>query len=193
MQARSEETRHHLLEAALRRFAAQGYNAASVDDICNDAGLSKGAFYHHFPGKQAVFLALLEGWLTNVDANLESARRASIPETLMSMADALPDILLSADGRLPMFLEFWMQASRDETIWQATISPYHRYQAYFAGLVEEGMAEGSFKPVDSQAAASMIVSLAVGTLLQALLAPESSDWGRTIRENMLILMKGLSK
>lgn len=192
MQARSEETRQHLLEAALRRFAAQGYNAASVDDICRDAGLSKGAFYHHFPGKQAVFLALLEGWLASVDASLEAARQATIPATLMNMAEALPGILASADGRLPMFLEFWMQASRDETIWQATINPYQRYQEYFAAMVKKGIAEGSFKAVDSHAAASMIVSLAVGTLLQALLAPDSSDWAGTIRENMSILMKGLA-
>ena len=192
MQARSEETRNHLLEAAMRRFANYGYAAASVDDICKDAGVSKGAFYHHFQSKQVIFLALLEGWLTTVDANLEAARQPSVPATLMTMADKLPDILAAADGRLPMFIEFWLQASRDETIWQNTIAPYQRYQHYFATLVEEGIAEGSFKPVDSQAAAQMIVSLAVGTFLQALLAPERFDWGRTIHANMLILMKGLT-
>lgn len=192
MQIRSEETRQHLLSAALRRFATYGYNAASVDDICRDAGLSKGAFYHHFPGKQAIFLTLLETWLASVDAGLEAARQPTIPATLMRMAAELPAILAVADGRLPMFLEFWMQASRDETIWQATISPYRRYQSYFASLIDQGISEGSFKPVDTQAAASMIVSLAVGTLLQALLSPEGSDWPGTIRENMSILMKGLS-
>ena len=193
MQARSEETRMQLMEAAQRRFAIFGYNAASVADICSDAGVSKGAFYHHFPSKQAVFLALLESWLSAVDANLETARRDSVPATLMSMAETLPEILVAADGRLPMFIEFWLQASRDETIWKATIAPYRRYQQYFAKLVEAGIAEGSFKAVDSQAVAQMIVSLAVGTLLQALLAPKNSDWGRTIRENLSILMKGLSQ
>ncbi|HEY3310730.1 MAG TPA: TetR/AcrR family transcriptional regulator [Anaerolineales bacterium] len=192
MQARSEETRHHLLEAALRRFANYGYNAASVDDICRDAGVSKGAFYHHFSGKQAIFLALLESWLATVDAGLEAARQPSVPATLLGMAENLPVILTAADGRLPMFLEFWMQASRDETIWQATIAPYQRYQEYFKSLVDQGIKEGSFKPVDSSSAAQMIVSLAVGTLLQALLAPDTGDWTLTIRENILVLLKGLS-
>ena len=154
--------------------------------------MSKGAFYHHFPGKQAVFMALLEAWLATVDSGLEAARQPTIPATLMGMADSLPGILSVADGRLPMFLEFWIQASRDETVWKASIAPYQRYQEYFASLVEEGVAEGSFKAGDSQAAASLIVSLALGTLLQALLSPDSRDWGGTIHKNMSVLMKGLS-
>jgi AcrR family transcriptional regulator len=192
MQARSEETRHHILEAALRRFANYGYSAASVDEICSDAGVSKGAFYHHFPSKQAAFIALLEGWLASVDASLEAARQPTVPATLIGMAERLPEILTAADGNLPMFLEFWLQASRDETIWAATIAPYQRYQQFFATLVEQGIAEGSFKSVDAGVAAQMIVSLAVGTFLQALLAPESTDWRKTAQASMQVLMKGLA-
>lgn len=59
MQTRSEETRARILQAALTLFARLGYEAASVEDICVEAGVSKGAFYHHFPTKQAVFLQLL--------------------------------------------------------------------------------------------------------------------------------------
>jgi len=51
MQQRSEETRARILDAAIRRFAIAGYDAASVEDICTEAGVSKGAFYHHFPTK----------------------------------------------------------------------------------------------------------------------------------------------
>ena len=66
-QQRSEETRANILDAAVRRFAISGYDAASVDEICAEAGVSKGAFYHHFPTKQTVFLALLEGWLKTIE------------------------------------------------------------------------------------------------------------------------------
>jgi len=192
LQSRSEETRSHLLDAAMRRFSSQGYNAASVDEICEAAGVSKGAFYHHFASKQAIFMALFEDWLTSVDAGLEAARQPTVPETFRNMASMMPLLASQADGYLPMFLEFWLQASRDETIWAATIAPYQRYQQFFATLVEEGIAEGLFKAVDAQAAAQMIVSLAVGTFLQAVLAPESSDWQKTALESMQILLKGLA-
>jgi AcrR family transcriptional regulator len=194
MQARSEGTRTHILEAALRRFANYGYNAASVDDICADAGVSKGAFYHHFPSKQAVFLALLNGWLDALDAGFEAAQKETVPETLMAMTDMLPGIFATADGRLPMFLEFWLQASRDKAVWQATIAPYQRYQQFFSALVEQGKTEGSFRAdIDSQSAAKAIVAIAVGLLLQDLIAPDGTDWQKTAREGMEILLAGLKK
>jgi AcrR family transcriptional regulator len=193
MQQRSEETRARLLQAASKKFSSSGYNAASVDDICEEAGVSKGAFYHHFPSKQAVFLTLFEDWLKTVDAGLEAARQSTVPETLTNMARMLPFIFAQADGRLPMFLEFWLQASRDETVWKAMAAPYRRYQNFFAGLVKQGIAEGTFRQVDPGSAAQVIVSFAVGMLLQGLIAPQDTDWQKAAEQSMKILMKGLAK
>jgi AcrR family transcriptional regulator len=192
-QKRAEETRSRILDAAVRKFAMGGYDAASVDDICADAGVSKGAFYHHFPTKQSVFLALMQGWLGVIDMNMSAVQAATVPETLIKMTDLLPGVFAAAEDRLPMFLEFWLQASRDETVWKAVIAPYRQYQEHFARLVEAGIAEGSLKPTDSHAAAQIIVSLAVGLVLQGVLDPHSADWEKTARESMQILMNGLAK
>jgi AcrR family transcriptional regulator len=193
MQQRSEETRARILKAAVRRFAIAGYYAASVDDICSEAGVSKGAFYHHFPSKQAIFLALMEGWLTMIDMGLDAARKATVPETLMNMTDLLPGVFASAEDRLPMFLEFWLQASRDKAIWNAIIAPYHHYQESFTKLIAEGITEGSLKPVDAEVAAQAIVSMAVGLVLQGTLDPKGANWEKTARESMRLLMNGLQK
>lgn len=191
MQQRSEETRSRILDAAVRKFSLAGYESASVDDICSDAGVSKGAFYHHFPTKQAVFLALMQGWLGMIDMGMEAARKDTVAATLVHMTNLLPGILATAEDRLPMFLEFWLQASRDEAVWQTVIAPYRHYRDYFARLVGDGIAEGSLKQVDTQVAARAIVSLAVGLLLQSMLDPQGADWGETARESMQILMNGL--
>jgi AcrR family transcriptional regulator len=192
-QQRSEETRAHILDAAIQRFSEAGYDAASVDDICRQAGVSKGAFYHHFPSKQAVFLALLDDWLKMLDAGLEALRKPTVPETLVEMTSVLPLAFASAENRLPMFLEFWLQASRDEAIWKASIAPYRRYRDQFAKLIEEGIAEGSLKKVDPQAAAELIVSMAVGLLLQGVLDPRGAEWPQVAQESIRILMNGLAK
>jgi TetR/AcrR family transcriptional repressor of nem operon len=56
------ETRQILLAAATARFREAGYVASSVEDICNAAGVSKGAFFHHFKSKEDLALAALEQW-----------------------------------------------------------------------------------------------------------------------------------
>ena len=192
-QQRGEETRARILDAAVRRFAIAGYDAASVEEICTEAGVSKGAFYHHFPTKQAVFLALMQGWLAMIDVGMQAVRKETVPETLVTMTNLLPGVFAAAENRLPMFLEFWLQASRDETVWKAIIAPYRHYQEYFSKLIHDGMAEGSIKPVDSQVAAQVIVSLAVGLVLQGVLDPRGADWEKTGRESMQILMNGFAK
>jgi len=191
-QQRSEETRARIMDAAVRRFAIAGYEAASVDEICAEAGVSKGAFYHHYPTKQAIFLALMQGWLGTIDQGLKAVRKDTVPETLVSMTDLLPGVFAAAEDRLPMFLEFWLQASRDEKIWNAVIAPYHQYQGLFAKLVDDGIAERTLNPVDSHAAAQVIVSMAVGLVLQGVLDPHGADWGKIARTSMQILMNGLA-
>ena len=57
---RSEKSRQQILDAALRLFSHRGYGATSVRDIAEEAGLSKGNVYHHFPDKETIFRALLE-------------------------------------------------------------------------------------------------------------------------------------
>jgi AcrR family transcriptional regulator len=52
--------RAQLLESALEVFVAQGYHAAAMDDIAENAGVSKPVLYQHFPGKLDLYLALLD-------------------------------------------------------------------------------------------------------------------------------------
>lgn len=194
MQQRSEETRSHILEAALREFSRQGYDATGVAEICQAAGVSKGAFYHHFPTKQAVFLELLEIWLGGLDTGISQALAdaPSVPDALRRMAALIPHIIHDAEGRLPMFLEFWMQASRNTAVWEATIAPYNRYEKLFADILRKGMAEGSLRPVDADCAARVIVALAVGLLLQSVLDPGGAAWDQVTAQGLELFIQGIA-
>ena len=89
MQHRSEETRQHILEAATHLFASTGYDATGVAEICQVAGVSKGAFYHHFPTKQAVFMALLNLYLNGIESGFSVMRQAErdVPQAMIQMAE----------------------------------------------------------------------------------------------------------
>jgi len=193
-QRRSEKTRERILKAAEESFARDGYDATGVAGICEQAGVTKGAFYHHFPSKQALFLALLQDWLSRLDTGIETLRigAPTVPQGLLHMAGLTRFIFSEASGRLPIFLEFMTQASHDREVWQATVAPYRRYHDRFADIVRAGIAEGSLRPVDPDAAALTIVALAVGMLLQGLLDPEGANWGQAAYDGMTMLLDGLA-
>lgn len=194
MQQRSENTRNRILHSATHLFSQNGYEATSVAEICEAAGVSKGAFYHHFPTKQEVFNTLLQDWLSGIDAQMESFQGTiqTIPETLIQMTALLRDVFQAADERLPMFLEFWTQASRTPSVWRSTIAPYHKYQTFFASLITRGIQEGSIRPVDPDIASRLIVSLALGLVLQGVLDPKGEDWVKVAEQIMRLLMEGFS-
>ncbi len=191
MQQRSEETRSRIFESAIKLFSNRGYNKASVDDICAGAGISKGAFYHHFKSKQALFLALLDNWLQTIDDAIQASKDKTAPETFMQMTEAFPYIFETANESLPMLLEFWLQASRDKKIWEATIAPYRRYHKHFTSLIKKGVEEGSFAEVDPELASRMIVATAMGLLLQSLFDPKGAKWEKVARESTSMLVNSL--
>lgn len=76
----AEGPKRKLLDAALHVIRVQGYAGSSVDDICREAGVTKGSFFHHFKGKDDLAVAATEHW-TGVTGNLfESAPFRSVAD-----------------------------------------------------------------------------------------------------------------
>jgi len=99
----SEGSKRKLLDAALAVIRAQGYAGSSVDDICREAGVTKGSFFHHFKGKDDLAIAATEHW-TGMTGNLfESApyRRVADPrERVLAYIDFRAALI---EGDLPDF------------------------------------------------------------------------------------------
>lgn len=58
------DTRTRLLDAAIQLVRQKGYAATSVDNLCEVASVTKGAFFHHFASKEALAVAAVERWVT---------------------------------------------------------------------------------------------------------------------------------
>lgn len=195
MQPRSEETRNRIIETASRLFSTNGYNATGVAEICQVAEVSKGAFYHHFPSKQALFIAVMENWLERLERGFTLTRHEikNIPQALFQMAENAGEIFQTADVSMYIFLEFWVQAFRDPVIWQAAIAPYRHYQDYFASMIQEGVDQGTIRLVEPHQASRTLVALSLGLLMQALFDNQSTDWQKEACESVGLIMHGLKR
>jgi AcrR family transcriptional regulator len=126
----SEATRAALLAQATRLFAAHGYTATSLEDVASASRVSRGAVYHHFASKQALFEAVLDAQEERAVATVVAAVTAEDPWEAATLAlDAFLD--LSCDpvyGRL-----VWVEAPR--------VLGWNRWreweEKYAYGLVEQ--------------------------------------------------------
>ncbi len=182
------------MEVALGLFSQHGYDATSVDQICQGAGVSKGAFYHHFPSKQDLFLALMEAWLASVEGFFTGVGETEkdIPQALEDMAAMSGSLFDALEGGFPILLEFWTQASRHPVIWKKAVAPYQRYLEYFTGLIQTGIDQGAFaSSINPEAAARLLTAVVMGLLLQATFDPASADWQDVTLSGISILVKGM--
>ncbi len=195
VQARALETHNHLLQAAATCFGRHGYEQSSVALICQEAGVSKGAFYHHFGSKQDLFIELIDGWLAALDAQIRfiDTEASSVPDALRRMASLLAQVFTEARGQLPLVLDYWSQARLDPAIWSRTVAPFRRYREYFRDLIERGIAQGALAEVDADNVAAMLVSLSVGYILQGLLDADAADWGQLAERSVHLLIARIER
>jgi AcrR family transcriptional regulator len=103
---RGQASRARLLEVATELFTERGYEATSITDVLERSKLSRGAFYHHFPGKEALFEAVLESVEERVGATLRDAASGA--------DDPVEAIRMGCRAWLDL-------ASRDRTVVQITL------------------------------------------------------------------------
>jgi AcrR family transcriptional regulator len=195
LQQRAIETRTRILQAAEERFALEGYDATGVAEICKEAGVSKGAFYHHFDSKQEVFLQLLQDWLEGMNKQLSVLGKAhgEVTDRILTMTRVVRVVLQAAQKGLPIYLEFWSRALRDPEVMETMIEPFRQYRDFFAMMLEEGVQEGTLDLVDAPIAAQVILSFALGVLVQGIFDPDGADWEQVSKEGIGLLMKGYKK
>lgn len=147
------DTSERLLGAARRAFAEQGYAAASMDALCAKAGVTRGALYHLFGGKDGLFEAVIRRIEAEIVAELQSVSAehadgvAGLKAALSAyLAKALePEIRQILIKDAPAVLGARLQAIDDET----SLAP-------LAQALGQLMADGRIRRCDCEAAARLL-------------------------------------
>lgn len=173
-QQRKLETRDRILRAGTRIFARKGYGQAAVEDILNEAGISRGAFYHHFSGKDEVFKALLGEHLQREFIEMRALEQAkSLREVLQRYTDFLLNHIRAELAGDSLGMEFWAAAAHDDAI-RGGVNEFHgRTLRLTADMLRAGQHAGVVRSdVDVEGAAFLLQAIFEGAHVLLSLDPD---------------------
>jgi TetR/AcrR family transcriptional regulator, transcriptional repressor for nem operon len=97
----THESRTKLLDASLHIFRAKGYSATRIEDVCARAKLTKGSFFHHFDGKEALGLAAADHFGAMADAVFATAPYQKLADPLDRLLGYVDFRMAILQGELP--------------------------------------------------------------------------------------------
>lgn len=177
--------RREFVEAARRITAEKGYRNLTVDEVCAEAGLSKGSFYAHFDEKRDLLFALLDE-----DAAAIEDLILGVGDTRSSGVDRIRRFLQatlerSADPvRVQLRADLWAEAATDDAVRERLRTTVRERRTLVAGWVDEAVANGELVDVPANAFAAVLLALGDGLMMHAAVDPGGFRWtnvGRAVR------------
>jgi TetR/AcrR family transcriptional regulator len=154
-------TAKRILAAAERQFAAQGMAGARTDEIASAAHANKAMLYYYFGSKKRLHHAVLENLLRQLRSSvyLPSRKESSPREKLRGFISGYFDFLASHPNYPRLVQREAMEARRNfEWMVRKYLRPFHRQ---FVQTIEQGVAAGQFRRVDSHHTAFTILGVTV--------------------------------
>ena len=167
-----------------------------MDDIAQEANLSKGALYLYFRGKETLIEALLDYFFAYEMRDLERIAQdhdRPVPERLRELAQAVIDSMKLVKPVLPVLYEFYALATRPGKIRNAWQRYYHNYRDALAALLAEGVQRGDLRPLDPQAMAVALIAQFEGLLLLWVIAPDLFDLPAVWRASAEHFIQGMER
>jgi AcrR family transcriptional regulator len=174
---RAQETREMIFDAAAKLFASRGYGQTSVDAVIAEAGLSKGAFYHHFESKEGLLAALLDDRQRRCAEQMAAAvaPASSLHEAIEGLVRASLDSSGDDRDRVRLYFEFCLLAMRDTAARNVVSKSLAECRETVAGMLKIAQPGAVRGDLDADAAATLLVSLFDGIALHHAVSPNAVD------------------
>jgi AcrR family transcriptional regulator len=145
--AHERQIRDRIATAALRVFAERGFHRATIQDIVRESGLSVGAIYTYFSGKEELFLATCDliGGLGLGELGRRLAAGGSVADRLAIAVAFFVDSVLDAPdgGTTPSYLlQAWAEADKEPAVREMLVRRREQLSTAAQLLLEEGVARG---------------------------------------------------
>lgn len=147
--AQGAETKQRLYEIAKRLFMERDFAEVSLEDITDEAGITKGAFYVHFKSKDALIAELIADFAFSADTDYKAfieALPVEMPasEMLLALTEKISDVLMDVIGYENMKKVYQLLLTK--TVDTEAVKGYDReLYRLFHTLLEKGIKQGEFK------------------------------------------------
>jgi len=144
-----------ILQAAERLFVEKGYHGVSIEQIANAAGVSKGLVHYHYMNKEQLIVYVVEEVLAKLSSSLDDILKSN--ETSQTkIRIAIKTYLNLANPRLNLARTLLLENVLTENMNKYLASLMEENTLKLAGLVDDGIARGEFKPVNSRLVANLM-------------------------------------
>jgi TetR/AcrR family transcriptional repressor of nem operon len=166
------KTRSAIVEASMNLFARRGYHGTSIAQIAQATGLTKGALYWYFKGKEELFLTVLdtirEKWQETVMAKVEAIQ--GTVQKLEQLFDATSEMVAAENTPFSMHLFLVSAGAQPEMreFEEAIRAAYAGYVKIIADTIKTGQEEGEVRrDADAESVAVGLIGCLEGIVLQA--------------------------
>jgi len=172
-QARARDRQQRILEAAADVFAQRGYGDAAVEEIATSAGTSKGGLYFHFPGKEALLMALLDHTGSLLMGRVQAAMEEQ-EAPVDKAAAALLTMLRTLGKHRSLARIFAMEALGAGPKLNRRIMELHQsFETVIEEQLDDAIAAGAIEPLDTRVTAQAWVGILNAVLTRWLLDPQA--------------------
>ena len=179
---RRVRTRANLLDAAFAVFAAKGFGRVSIEEVCEAAGYSRGAFYSNFGSLDELFFALYRDRAELIADQVAGALALDGPVLdVPDAVDRVTDVLLLDRDWLLVKTDFLVHAARDPAVAQTLLDHRARLRGAIADRLTRARGHTQLPPVlgDIDGAAHAVIAAYDGVTTQLLLdkdAERARSW-----------------
>lgn len=160
-----EERREAILDAAQALFMERGWEAVTVADVLEAAGISKGGFYHHFTAKEDLLSGIVVRMTKQVIAVAETARRKAAGDALAKLNAFMAGSVRWQDdnvAEMRFFADVLTKPGNDILYRRIFDATAEAVVPVLENLIAEGKTDGAFDVPDSRVTAEVIVGLSHG-------------------------------
>lgn len=190
----SAERKQQIYQAAITCFGCQGYHLTKMDDIAEEAGLSKGTLYWYFKGKKELFISLFREITNQFEvawAAILADQTSSATEKVIMMLEMFRAEFREFASFFGVMMEAWALTLHDDDVVALLDQFYKPYIQLMGQTIEQGIANNEFQVTNPAATTLVLLSMFDGVTLAMGMGIFEYDWDTLFDAVTELTLRGL--